>query len=176
MPAFALSYGRTSALPERVQLNVATLHAAALTTSQTAGDSTDSPFLVVAIIGPRASSRTMVPQEEPQRIRHDEAIGARPLTELALASGDSVQVLVSVLENAQSQVSGAHWIGAVSLLLTNEGGSVFWRRLDCVASCKVLSAPAASPLPAAAAQAFAGVVELSGSGGTYHLALRANRT
>jgi hypothetical protein len=176
VPAIVLSSGRSSVPPERVQLNVATLHAAALTTSQTAGDSTDSPFLVVAIIGPRASSRTIVPQGDPQRIRQDEAIGARPLTELTLANGDSVQVLISVLENAQSQIAGARWLGSVSLLLTNEGGSVFWRRLDCVASCKVLSAPATTALPAAPTSAFAGVVELSGSGGTYHLALRANRT
>jgi hypothetical protein len=176
VPAIVLSSSRLSAPPERVQLNVATLHAAVLTTSQAAGDSTDSPFLVVAVIGPGASSRTMLPAGEQPRIRQDGAIGARPLTELSLASGDSVQVLVSVLENAQSQISGAQWIGAVSLLLTNEGGTVFWRRLDCVASCKVLTAPATTALPTTPAQPFAGVVELSGSGGTYHLALRANRT
>ena len=70
---------------------------------------------------------------------------------------------------------GANWLGSVSLLLTNEGGSIYWRRLDCVASCKVLAAPASAALPAATAQPFAGTVELSGNGGTYHLALRANR-
>lgn len=176
VPAIVLSSGGAAVPPERVQLNMATLHAAVLTTSQTAADSTDSPFLVIAVIGPGASSRTMVPEGEQPRIRRDEAIGARPLTQLSLTSGDSVQVLVSVLENARSQVSGANWLGSVSLLLTNEGGAVFWRRLDCVASCKVLSAPAITALPATASPAFAGVVELTGSGGTYHLALRANRT
>lgn len=133
-PGIVPSFGRASMPPERVQLNIATLHAAALTTSRTAADSTDSPFLVVAIIGPRASSSTVIPRGNERRIRQDEAIGARPLAELTLASGDSVQVLVSVLENQLSQVSGAHWLGSVSLLLTNEAGSVFWRRLDCVAS------------------------------------------
>ena len=172
LPAIALSSGAPSGPPEKVQLNIATLHAAALTTSRAAADSTDSPFFVVAIIGPGANTRTMVPEGGQQLIHRDEAIGARPLTELSLASGDSVQVLVSVLENATSQIAGAHWIGSASLLLTNENGSVFWRRLDCVASCKVLTAPATTAL---STQAFGGVVELSGNGGTYHLALRANR-
>src|SRR5436190_15588325 len=124
LPALLLSSG-AAAPPEKVQLNIATLHAAALTTSRAAGDSTDSPFYVVAIIGPGATSRTMVPQGGQQTIRQNEAIGARPLTELSLANGDSVQILVSVLENEQAQVSGAHWIGSASLLLTNENGSVF---------------------------------------------------
>ncbi|HEU4996449.1 MAG TPA: hypothetical protein VFT29_16650 [Gemmatimonadaceae bacterium] len=175
VPAIVLASSRGNAPPERVQLSIATLHAAALTTSRSAGDSTDSPFFLVAVIGPRASSTTMVPEGGQQRVRQDEAIGARPLTELTLASGDSVQILLSVLENAQWQLSGAHWLGSVSLLLTNEGGSVFWRRLDCVASCKVLSGPATTALPATPAPPFAGVVELSGNGGTYHLALRVSR-
>ena len=89
VPAIVLSSARASAPPERVQLNVATLHAATLTTSRAAGDSTDSPFLLVAIVGPGASSRTMIPQANQQQIHRDEAIGARPLTELTLASGDS---------------------------------------------------------------------------------------
>jgi hypothetical protein len=128
---------------------------------------------------------------------------------LSLASGDSVQVLVSVLENAKVGVSdgarvaampskarsasttdqkdqatrlvaplvkdGAHWLGSVSLLLTNEGGAIFWRRLDCVSSCSILTGPATTALPAATTQTSNGVVEFSGHGGTYHLALRANR-
>jgi len=175
VPALVLSSARAGAPPEKVQLTMATLHAAVLTTSRAAGDSTDSPFLMIAINGPRGGSTTMVP-DGPKSIRQDEAIGARPLTELNLASGDSVQLLVSVLENAGAQVSGAHWLGSASLLITNEEGAIFWRRLECVASCRVLNAPASTALPATAAQPLAGVVELSGSGGTYHLALRAART
>jgi hypothetical protein len=172
IPALVLSGPRFPA--ERVQLNVATLHAATLTTSRAAGDTTDAPFLLVNIMGPRAASRTMAPEGEVPHIRQDGAIGARPLTELSMESGDSVQVLVSVLENPKSGLSGAQWLGSASLLLTNEGGSIFWRRLDCVASCKVLTAPAATALPSAG-QPSAGVLEFTGSGGVYHLALRANR-
>jgi len=151
----------------------------------------------------------VLPDSGQRSIRRDEALGARPLTDLTLAAGDSVQVLVSVLENATARLSddargaaasatphlaspseqvqqatrlvaplvkqGANWLGSVSLLLTNEGGSIYWRRLDCVASCRVLAGPAASALPAPTGQPFAGTVELSGNGGTYHLALRANR-
>jgi hypothetical protein len=208
-PVLVLAREPVSAPPEKVQLTIATLHAAALTTSRAAGDSTDAPFFVVSVIGPHDSAATIFPENGGSQIlRRDEATGARPLTALTLASGDSVQVLVSVLENARVQVptarvtdlspkvrapslteqvnqatrlvspfvsQGAYWLGSVSLLITNEEGSIYWRRLDCVASCKVLSGPAGSALPAAKAPPTAGVVELSGNGGTYHLALQANR-
>ncbi|MEO7456165.1 MAG: hypothetical protein ABIY52_07870 [Gemmatimonadaceae bacterium] len=202
-PALLLPSGGRSAPPEKVQLTIATLHAAALTTPRVAGDSTDAPFFVVRIVGPRASSASILPNSAVRTIRQDEQLSTRPLTELSLAEGDSVEVQISVLENAEVQAAvaspsnaraaspadqvdqatrlvaplvkeGATWLGSVSLLLTNEGGSVYWRRLDCVTSCKVLSSPAATALPASKQQA-SGVVELSGAGGTYHLALRANR-
>lgn len=193
---------------EKVQLTIATLHAAALTTSRTAGDSSDTPFFVVSVVGPKANATSMLPLDAVRNIPLDGALGARPLTELTLADGDSIQVLVSVLENAKiarsdearvaavpargrshsesEQVEhakgivaplvkdGAHWLGSVSLLLINEAGAVSWRRLDCVASCRVLTGPAATALQSGA-QPASGVVELTGSGGTYHLALRANR-
>jgi hypothetical protein len=208
-PTIWLASAPASAPPEKVQLTIATLHAAALTSSRTPGDSTDAPFFVVSVIGPRASWASILPDSGPARIRRDEALGARPLTELTLASGDSIQVLVSVLESATREASdraaiegmtskaratspseevdqatrlvaplvkrGANVVGSVSLLLTNESGEVYWRRLDCVASCKVLSGPATTALPAPSGQPFGSTVELSGSGGTYHLALRASR-
>ena len=198
-----------SAPPERVQLTIATLHAAALTTARAPGDSLDAPFFVMSVIGPHAPAAAIMPEGGPLTIRRDQALGARPLTELSLADGDSVQVLLSVLENATEkgadglrasdasrevrplssskrveQVTrllapfvdqGAHVLGSASLLVTNEGGAIYWRSLECIASCKVLSGPAATPLLATAAQPSAGTVELSGHGGTYHLALQAKR-
>ena len=98
------------------------------------------------------------------------ATSAKPRAASASEQVDQVTRLVAPLLK-----QGANWLGSVSLLLTNEGGSIYWRRLECVASCRVLSAPAASALPATTAQPFAATVELSGNGGTYHLALRANR-
>jgi hypothetical protein len=208
-PAILLAWGRTSAPAERVQLTIATLHAAELTSSRAPGDSTDAPFFVVSIVGPNASSASILPDSAPRSIRRDEALSARPLTQLSLTGGDSVQVLVSVLENSKAQAAdnatiaatsakaraasaseqidqatrlvaplvkqGANLLGSVSLLVTNEGGAVYWRRLDCVVSCRVLSGPATTALPATGGQAFASTVELSGNGGTYHLALRASR-
>jgi len=192
-----------------VQLTIATLHAAELTSSRAPGDTTDAPFFVVSIIGPNASSASILSDSAPRSIRRDEQLGARPLTQLSLTGGDSVQVLVSVLENSKMQAAdnatiaatsaktraastseqldqatrlvaplvkqGANLLGAVSLLVTNEGGAVYWRRLDCVVSCRVLSGPATTALPATGGQPFASTVELSGNGGTYHLALRASR-
>jgi hypothetical protein len=209
-PTLLLASAHASPPPEKIQLTIATLHAAALTSSRSPGDSTDAPFFVVSVIGPHASSASILPDSGPRSIRRDEQLGARPLTQLTLAGGDSIQVLVSVLESVTRQASdraaveavsaksratssseeveqatrlvapllkqGANLVGSVSLLLTNEGGDVYWRRLDCLASCKVLSGPAATALPAASGQPFGTTVELSGSGGTYHLALRASRT
>ena len=206
-PLFLFAAGGSTTSVEKVQLTIATLHAAALTTPRVAGDSTDAPFFLVEIVGPHNNSASILPRSAQPNIRLNEAVGARPLTELTLAQGDSVSVLVSVLENAKVPTSaegaaavtgarsaspaelsdhakrlvaplvkaGANWIGSVNLLLTNENGAIFWRRLDCVASCSVLTGPATTALPASAAQPSNGVVEFSGNGGTYHLALQAAR-
>ena len=194
--------------PEKVQLTIATLHAAALTTARAPEDSLDAPFFVMSVIGPHAGASAILPEGAPLTIRRDQALGARPLTELSLADGDSVQVLLSVLENATEKGAdrlraigltraraatmssaervdrvtrliapfvdqGAHVLGSASLIVTNERGATYWRSLECIASCKVLSGPAATPLSAASGQPSAGTLELSGHGGTYHLALQA---
>jgi hypothetical protein len=205
-PAILLTAFRPQARSEKVQLTMATLHAAALTTSRAAGDSTDAPFIVMTISGLQPRLSAILPDSGRSSIRANQAVGAHSLTELTLAQGDSVQVLISVLENASARTpqapssaaavktstaspsqqldeatrlvapmvkDGAHWIGSASLLLTNEKGAIYWRRLDCVASCTVLTGPAAAALPST--KGAPGVVELSGSGGTYHLALQANR-
>ena len=171
-PALLLASGESLLPPDRVQLTIATLHAAALTTPRGTADSTDTPFFLFAVIGRNASKAAVLPDTGQLSIRHDGAVGARPLTELSLERGDSAQVLVSVLENGSGQDARA--LGSISLLITNEAGTVFWRRLDCVATCKVLNPPAAAGL-AAGGPPVGGVVEFSGSGGTYHLALQARR-
>lgn len=209
LAASVIGFSVASPPPGKVQLTIATLHAAALTTSRGAGDSLDAPFFVMSVIGPHAGARAVLPDGKPLSIRRDEALGARPLTELSLGDGDSVQVLLSVLENATEKGAdrlraadgskdahrlsaseraervtqllapfvdqGAHVLGSGSLLLTNEGGTIYWRSLECIASCKVVSAPPATPLATKAAQPSAATLELSGHGGTYHLALQARR-
>ena len=195
--------------PVEVRLSIATLHAAALTKARAAGDDIDSPFLLMSIIGPGGVIRAShVPTTGQLTIHLDEALGARPLTDLQLQPGDTVRLLVSVLEGnrvGQSEESkaasastkalleagdgrasalasalspitnaGAHWIGSASLLVTNENGNVYWRALDCITTCKVLKGPAGALEPKGG-RPMAGVVELSGDGGTYHLQLQGER-
>ncbi len=185
-PAIMLGVGQANAPSEKVQLTIATLHAAALSTSRAAGDSTDAPFFVVEVAAPASRSASILPGGGQTAIGTNGALAARPLTELTLATGDSARVVVSVLEHAGVKPSdgtsvpallknGALSIGSVSLLITNEGGAIYWRQFDCVASCRILNAPAATALPAGGAPTASAVAEFSGSGGTYHLALRANR-
>jgi hypothetical protein len=197
-------------VPAQLHLTLATLHAAGLTTPREAGDSADAPYILVSIIGPGANAITeQLPTTGHLSIHLDQALGSRPLADLSLQPGDSVRLLLSVLEAAQVDPSdeaaaaaastkalaespaaqasvlapalapvlkqGAHWLGSAELLLTNEGGSTYWRALQCVATCKVLEAPTASPMTAGAPAAIAGVVELSGNGGTYHLQVKSQR-
>lgn len=204
LPLAAMAFVRASAPPVRVQLTIATLHAAALTSPRQAGDSTDAPFFVFQVVAAHGSSAAVLPDTGKRRLRENEQFGVRPLTQVSLAAGDSVEVLVSVLENRKLPTAllpasgvravsspeqlaqatrltaplvhdGARMLGAVSVLMTNEDGAIYWRRMDCVVSCKVLTAPASTALPTPTGQTANSVVELSGNGATYHLALRANR-
>lgn len=195
--------------PATVHVSVATLHAAALTSPREATDSVDAPYFLASIAGPSSSSSTIqLPASGHLIIHEDEALGARTLVDLHLQPGDSVRLLVSVLEGKKIQsteeaaaakastaallqpsaarasivttalkpvvaMGAAHWLGSVTLLLTNEGGTTYWRGLECVSTCKVLSGAGAAAV--ASGKGVAGVVELSGSGGTYHMQLQGQR-
>jgi hypothetical protein len=191
-----------------VELRIATLHAAALTLPNGRRDSVDTPYLLVSVFGPRTKSHALtLPAEGHWRVHRDEALGARALETLRLGDGDSVRVLVTVMEGGRADRSaeeraaseaasepaaharershivgaaveplvsgGARWIGSASLLLTREAGVSYWRGLDCVTSCKVVSGAASASLSAGDASAPSGVIELSGGGATYHLKLEA---
>lgn len=193
--------------PRRAQLTVATIHAAALSTPRSPTDSMDEPFLLVSQLGPAAAHATArLPEAAHLGIREDQALGAQPLLALGLEPGDSVRLLLTLLEGpgvdlqqeaavaaagnavlmadrgqqlqlltaatAPLTAAGAHWLGSFAVLLTNEGGTLRWRGLECLATCTVLAAPSSPDLPAPPAQAIGGVVELTGSGATYHLNLR----
>jgi len=192
-----------------VHLTIATLHAAALTTTTGKDDADDSPYLLVSVLGPGAASSNLhLPASGHLSIHLDEAIGAGPLTDLSLQPGDSVRLLVSVLEGKQVRLAeetqaaansamalsqsstdrastlatalapltqqNGHWLGSAALLVTNENGSIYRPGLDCIATCKVLNPPAGTALESGA-KPVAGVVELSGGGGTYHLQLQSQR-
>jgi hypothetical protein len=177
----ALLLAAPHAPTEKVQLTVLTLHAAALTTPSGAGDSTDTPFIVASVRGLHVQSSSVLHSSADRSLRQNEQLGARPLTQLSMNPGDSVEVLLSVLENSKIGAAdsltvaavqkGARVVGTVSMVVTNESGAIFLRKFTCVASCKVLNGPAAAAI--SNANPAGAVVELSGSGGTYHLALRA---
>ena len=196
--------------PVRLQLTVATIHAAALTAPRNAGDSLDHPYLLVSRAGPGPATATgRLPLASHFAIRADQALGAQPLLTLELAPGDSIQLLLTLLEDpevrlpdearlaetstavlaqpgdrrgaalsarvASALAGGTQWLGSLTVLLTNEAGTLRWRALDCSVTCAVLDAPEAPEILPAPAAATGGVVELTGAGGTYHLNLRAQR-
>lgn len=86
--------------PARVELNMATLHAAALSKARTARDSADAPYLFVTVFGPGKANVSMQMPAASQHwaIRQDEAKGAAPLTSISVEPGDSVRVLFTLLE------------------------------------------------------------------------------
>src|SRR4051812_18515902 len=87
----------------KVHLTIGTLHAAALTTPRAAGDTSDAPFFMMSVLSSHESLVSMMPGK-PLSIQLNQALGARPLTDVTLAEGDSVQVLLSVLENATADL------------------------------------------------------------------------
>ena len=197
--------------PTKLRLSIALLHAAALTAPRAATDSTDGPYFLVSILGPQTKTATIhLPSTGHLTIHEDEALDARDLMDLSLEPGDTVRLLVSVLEGkkvmdageaaaaaastkALSQPAamqaatissalapitkeGSRWLGSATLVLTNEAGTIYWRALECVATCNVLSGGAATAFPESSTPPVAGVVELTGSGATYHMKLQGART
>lgn len=104
----------------KVRLTIATLHAAVLTSPRAQTDSIDQPYFLVSIAGPRTrASMLELPSKGHLRIHEDEALGARPLTELSLEPGDSVRVLVSVLAGAVHDVEESAAADASTRALAN---------------------------------------------------------
>jgi hypothetical protein len=209
--SFLPSHSALRHQPTRVRLTVATLHAATLTTPRAATDSVDGPYFLISVLRPRAKAETIhLPSTGHLTIHEDEALGARDLVDLDLEPGDTVRLLVSVLEGKKTSDAqeiaaaaastnallqpgadraatvssalapvtkdGAHWLGSATLLLTNEGGTTYWRALECVSTCKVLSGAGGKAFATSGSGTIAGVVELSGSGATYHMQLQGQST
>jgi hypothetical protein len=198
--------------PARVSLDLTTLHAAALSKARGPADSTDAPYLLLSVVGStgRTETRT-IPAAGHWSLALDGAIGVTPITTFDLEPGDSIRVLLNVLEDRATSpqeleiataatrmtaerrtfsnapaagalsaalaplvTRGAHWLGTVSLLLTNDGGTTNWTRLDCVSSCSISRSPIGTGgqvamLESTSTRAVTGVVELSGASATYHL-------
>lgn len=103
----------------------------------------EGPRTDVALEGRVAAASTALPNETPS------ALGAR---------------LAAVMAPLTARED--HWLGSALLDIANEAGTLRWRTFACLATCEVLSAPDASTAPG---KPLAGVLELSGAGGTYHL-------
>ncbi len=187
----------------RVSIDLATLHVATLTPSRGTGDHSDSPYLLISILSPRARTGMHLPAMGHWLLAENAIVAPTPIQVVDLAPGDSARVVISVLEGESAEAApetaglsastealarlghpmvdpaeptldtaleglrrgGNHWIGSVSLLLTNDGGTAYWRRLDCARDCAVLQGLPEGATGAALTKQTNGVVELSGEGG-----------
>lgn len=87
------------------------------------------------------------------------------------APDERAEALASAIAPLTSK--GANLLGAAILVVANEGGTLYWRTLECVATCSVLTAPTATALQGNATNQ--GVLELTGAAGTYHFNLIGRR-
>ena len=134
-PAGALRPSRNA--PAEVQLDMATLHAAALSAARTPRDTLDAPFLLVTVFGPGGTqaSKQMPSANKHWMIRKDEAKGAAPLTSLTIAPGDSVRVLFTLLEGDQVNAADESTAGtALSKLKLNSDAKNASQNSSAVAS------------------------------------------
>jgi hypothetical protein len=135
----------TPAPAAQVSLDLATLHAAALSASRGAGDSTDAPYILVSIVEGAGRSATMeLPATGHFTIHLDQALGATPITKLDLQPGDSVRVLLSVLEANDAANNELPVATATTRTLTEQK----WRFANPAAS---VVTPALAPLTGAGA-------------------------
>ncbi|MEP6472401.1 MAG: hypothetical protein ABJC74_01705, partial [Gemmatimonadota bacterium] len=129
----------------QVSLDLQTLHAAALSASRGAGDSTDSPYILVSVVESRGRSATMqLPATGHYTIHLDQALGLAPITKLDLQPGDSVRVLLSVLEDNQAASNELPIATAETRSLTEQKSRFGAPSLDLVT-------PALAPLTGAGA-------------------------
>lgn len=199
-----------------LRLDLTTIHAAVLTKARGASDSTDAPYLLISLVSSSGKTDTRaLPASGHWDMQANQAITGLSIASISLQPGDTVQVLVSALEDRQATANeleiasattlamakqhswsnpleanlvstaltpltnqGAHWLGSASLLLTNEGGTVYWTRLDCIASCAVLNSAVQNGAGAVLSETTrpaSGIVELSGASGTYHVQVALGR-
>jgi hypothetical protein len=89
--------------PAKLTLDMATIHAAALSSARGPADSTDAPYLLVSILGTGGRTEAKaLPATGHWAMRFDQAINGMPITSITLQPGDSVRILFSVLEDSAS--------------------------------------------------------------------------
>lgn len=89
-----------------VQVNVATLHAAALTTARGGDDRADQPYLLASMLGSGTAATTArLPSDGHLSIQLDEAVSTRPLASLSLAPGESARLVIAAIEGPRVDVA-----------------------------------------------------------------------
>ncbi|MBK6779818.1 MAG: hypothetical protein IPG75_09630 [Gemmatimonadetes bacterium] len=106
LPAWALAALLVPApAPSHVSISLATLHAAALTTARGSTDQADAPYFLVSVVGPRVSSSARLPAGARFGIVNNGIVQPTELQRLELAPGDSVRVVISVLEAESGELA-----------------------------------------------------------------------
>lgn len=86
--------------PAQLSLDLTTIHAAVLTSARSPADSTDAPYLLVSIVGSGGRTEAhALPAGGRWAMRQDQAITGLSIASISLQPGDSVRVLVSLLED-----------------------------------------------------------------------------
>ncbi len=143
--ALGLAAASFPAPAAQVSLDLQTLHAAALSASRGTTDSTDAPYILVSIVESRGRSATMqLPATGHYTIHLDQALGLAPIAKLDLQPGDSVRVLLSVLENNEATTNELPVATAETRSLTEQKSRFGAPALDLVT-------PALAPLTGAGA-------------------------
>lgn len=87
-------------LPATLSLDLTTIHAAVLGSAREPADTTDAPYLLVSIVGSSGRTEThALPAGGHWAMRQNEAITGLSIASISLDPGDSVRVLLSVLED-----------------------------------------------------------------------------
>ncbi|MFN7977383.1 MAG: hypothetical protein U0P30_04550 [Vicinamibacterales bacterium] len=128
---YAALQSRPAALA--VQVNVATLHAAALTTARDGADRGDQPYLLASILGPGAATSTArLPNDGHLGIQLDEAVGPRPLASLSLAPGEHARLVIAALEGPKADMALEGRVAAASTTRPDETPASLGSRLASV--------------------------------------------
>ena len=99
----ALGIGRTPHRepPAQLALDLTTIHAAVLSSARSPADSADTPYLLVSILGTGGRTQAhALPAGGHWTMRGNEAITGMSIATISLEPGDSVRVLLSVLEDS----------------------------------------------------------------------------
>ena len=119
----AVGNGRTShpEPPATLALNLTTIHAAVLSSARGPADSTDAPYLLVSIHGTGGRTEAhALPAGGHWAMRWNEAITGMPIASISLEPGDSVRVLLSVLEDSVAHPGELQVATAMSSAMASE--------------------------------------------------------